>query len=196
MKSASSDTQMKEKEPGSSSSTSQHKASPGKKSRSPMTPVQRFLLNALIVVTVMWLMFGFVLGLTQAPNSDMSPNIKANDMLLYYRLSREFHAQDIVVVRKNNKKYVGRIVAVPGDKVEITDDETLVINGNVMIEPNVYVSTPRYEGFVEYPVELSENEYFILCDQRKGSEDSRYYGSVAKNEIIGKIITVLRRSNL
>ena len=91
---------------------------------------------------------------------------------------------------------MGRIVAVPGDTVDITDTENLVINGNVMIESNIYVSTPRYEGFVEYPVKLASNEYFVLCDYRTGSEDSRYYGSVAENEIMGKVITVLRRNDL
>ena len=78
-------------------------------------------------------MFGFVLGLMQAPNSDMSPNIKAKDLILYNRLSREFHAQDVVVVAKNKTNYIGRIVAVPGDTVDITDAEKLVINGNTMI---------------------------------------------------------------
>ena len=167
-----------------------------KKQRSPMAPVQLFLLNCLIIVTVVWLMFDFVLGPAQAPNSDMSPNIKANDLLLYYRLSRDFQAQDVVVVSKNNTTYIGRIVAVPGDTVDISDAEALVINGNSMIEPNVYTITPKYEGFVEYPVKLGEGEYFILCDNRSGSEDSRYYGSVAKSEIKGKVITAVRRNDL
>lgn len=167
-----------------------------KKQRSPMAPVQLFLLNCLIIVTVVWLMFGFVLGLAQAPNSDMSPNIKANDLLLYYRLSRDFQAQDVVVVSKNKTTYIGRIVAGPGDTVDISDAEALVINGNSMIESNVYTTTPKYEGFVEYPVKLGKGEYFILCDNRSGSEDSRYYGSVAKSEIKGKVITAVRRNDL
>ena len=166
-----------------------------KKKKSPMDPIQLFLLNCLIIVAVIWLMFGFVLGLMQAPNSDMSPNIKTKDLILYYRLSREFHAQDVVVVAKNKTNYIGRIVAVTGDTVDITDAEKLVINGNTMIESNVYTDTPRYEGFLEYPVKLGNDEYFILCDRRTGGEDSRYYGSVTKSEIKGKVITAVRRNN-
>lgn len=166
-----------------------------KKKKSPMDPIQLFLLNCLIIVAVIWLMFGFVLGLMQAPNSDMSPNIKTKDLILYYRLSREFHAQDVVVVAKNKTNYIGRIVAVPGDTVDITDAEKLVINGNTMIESNVYTDTPRYEGFLKYPVKLGNDEYFILCDRRTGGEDSRYYGSVTKAEIKGKVITAVRRNN-
>ncbi|MBQ3948035.1 MAG: signal peptidase I [Ruminococcus sp.] len=166
-----------------------------KKKKSPMDPIQLFLLNCLIIVAVIWQMFGFVLGLMQAPNSDMSPNIKTKDLILYYRLSREFHAQDVVVVAKNKTNYIGRIVAVTGDTVDITDAEKLVINGNTMIESNVYTDTPRYEGFLEYPVKLGNDEYFILCDRRTGGEDSRYYGSVTKSEIKGKVITAVRRNN-
>lgn len=171
------------------------KSEEDEKKKSPMDPIQLFLLNCLIIVAVIWLMFGFVLGLMQAPNSDMSPNIKTKDLILYYRLSREFHAQDVVVVAKNKTNYIGRIVAVPGDTVDITDAEKLVINGNTMIESNVYTDTPRYEGFLEYPVKLGNDEYFILCDRRTGGEDSRYYGSVTKSEIKGKVITAVRRNN-
>lgn len=167
-----------------------------KKKRSPMTPVQCFFLNAIIIVTAIWLLLGFVFGLTTASNGDMSPNIKADDMLLYYQLDRKFHPQDVVVLEKNDTMYVGRIVACGGDTVEITDTDCLVINGNSMVESNIYAVTPRYEGFVEYPLTLGKGEYFILADARNGGEDSRYYGKVSESEIRGKVITILRRNNL
>ncbi len=167
-----------------------------KKQRSPMNPIQLFLLNALIAATAVWLLFGFVFGIQSAPNGDMSPNIKAGDLLLYYRLEKSCQAQDVVVLRKNGTNYVGRIVAVGGDTVEITDDDRLVINGNTMTETNIYTATPRYEGFVEYPLTAAQDSYFVLADHRAGSEDSRYYGTVQKSEVLGKVITVIRRNNL
>lgn len=166
------------------------------KQKSPMNPVQIFLLNALIVVTVLWLLFGFVLGLAAAPNGDMSPNIKNSDLLLYYRLNKSCQAQDVVVLRKNGTEYIGRVIAVGGDSVEITDEAKLVINGNIVSESNIYSATPRYEGFLEYPVTVEQGSYFILADSRNGGEDSRYYGTVTEQEILGKVITVIRRNNL
>ena len=148
------------------------------KKKSPMNPVQNFLLNFLLVISIMWVLFGFVVGFINAPNGDMSPNIKANDLLLYYRLEHDYHAQDIVVVMKNDTAYIGRIVAVCGDTVEISDSEKLMINGNFVSEPEIQHPTPRFEGFVNYPVQLAEQEYFILADSRNGAEDSRYYGVV------------------
>ena len=167
-----------------------------KKQRSPMGPIQAFFLNALLIVTAAWLLCGFVFGFTTVPNGDMTPNLKSGDLLIYYQLNRNFAAQDVVVLKKNDTVYVGRIVAKGGDTVDITDNGSLVINGNTMIESNIYAQTVRYEGFVSYPVTLSEGSFFVLADLRSSGEDSRYYGAVAEQEILGKVITAVRRSNL
>lgn len=166
------------------------------KHRSPMNPMHVFFIHAFVIVLILWLMFGFICGLATAPNNDMSPQIKTSDLLLYYRLDKHPKAQDVVIVYINDTRYVGRIVAAAGDTVEITDEETLVINGNTMNESNIYTPTPNYEGFVEYPVTLSQGEYFVLSDNRNGGEDSRYYGVVKENEILGTVITVVRRNNI
>ncbi len=161
-----------------------------------MTPIQIFLFNLLIVIMVMWLLFGFVIGAVTAPNNDMSPNIKSKDFLLYYRLDQAYNAQDTVVFVKNETTYIGRVVAVSGDSVEISDDEQLIINDHIVSEPEIRAATPRYEGFVEYPVLLGEDEYFILADSRNGAEDSRYFGTVKRAEINGKVIIVIRRHSI
>ncbi len=166
------------------------------KHSSPMTPIQIFLLNLLIVIIVIWLLFGFVIGAVTAPNNDMSPNIKLKDLMLYYRLDESYCAQDIVVFVKNNTTYVGRVVAVSGDSVDISDDDQLIINNNIVSEPEIRASTPRYEGFLEYPVRLGDNEYFILADARGGAEDSRYFGTVKRSEINGKVVALIRRHGL
>ena len=83
-----------------------------------------------------------------------------------------------------------------GDTVEVTEDAQLVINGSYVAESDIYYSTPRYESEVTYPVELEENQVFILCDYREGARDSRYFGPVEESEIKGKVITIIRRSEL
>ncbi len=92
--------------------------------------------------------------------------------------------------------FICRVVAGPGDTVEITEEETLAINGNVIFESGIFYSTPRYEGFVDYPLTLGENEYFVLADRRDGGADSRFFGSVTRDEIKGTVITILRRNGL
>ncbi len=167
-----------------------------RKHRSPMRYPQLFILHAIIIVIVIWVMFGVFFGFISAPNDDMLPRINAGDLLLYYRLANTPKANDVVVINKNDTNYVVRVVASGGDTVEITDSERLVINGNTVIENKIYASTPRYEGFVEYPLTLKENEYFVLADSRSNAEDSRYFGTVKKDEILGTVITVMRRNNI
>lgn len=167
-----------------------------KKHRSPMRYPQLFILHAIIIVVVVWVMFGVFFGFMTAPNDDMLPRINSGDLLLYYRLAGEPKANDVIVIHKNDTNYVVRVVGVGGDTVEITDSERLVINGNTVVESNIYSSTPRYEGFVDYPLTLKENEYFVLADSRSNAEDSRYFGTVKKDEIVGTVITVMRRNNI
>ena len=126
----------------------------------------------------------------------MYPRMDAGDLLLYYRLDRDVKSQDVIVFEKNNTRYVGRVVAVEGDEVEITDDERLSINGSIMIERGIYAKTPRFEGYTEYPLTLGKEQCFVLVDGREGGEDSRYFGPVEKQEILGTVITLLRRNNL
>ena len=91
---------------------------------------------------------------------------------------------------------VCRVVAKPGDTVEVTEDARLMVNGNAMVETNIFYPTPEYTGFVEYPVTLGQGEYFVLADYRNGGADSRFFGTVKENEILGSVITILRRNNL
>jgi signal peptidase I len=155
-----------------------------------------FLERLVLFVFMLWLLFGKFFGLTGMVGEDMKPRVSSGDLLLYYRMETVWHANDLVVIKKDGRQYVGRIAAQSGDSVDITDDAEVKINGSQIVEPEIYYTTPRYEGRVTYPVTLGENEFFILCDFREGAKDSRYYGVVSGGEIQGKVITVIRRSNL
>jgi signal peptidase I len=129
------------------------------------------------------------------PNADMYPRIDSGDFLLVYRLDRNPKAQDIMMFEKNGTRYVGRVIAVGGDTVEITDG-AVKVNGYNMVETNIFYETYPLEGFTSYPLTLANDECFILADQRKGTEDSRFFGPVKYREIEGTVISVMRRNNL
>lgn len=116
--------------------------------------------------------------------------------MLYYRLQREWHTQDVVVLKKDGVTYTARIVAQGGDTVEITDNAELKVNGSLVLENDIYYSTPKYDDSVSYPVTLGVDEFFVLCDYREGAKDSRYFGPVQRSELKGKVITVFRRSGI
>ena len=94
------------------------------------------------------------------------------------------------------KRFVCRVVAAPGDSVEVTEDGRLIVNGNAMIESGIFYRTNSYVGYTEYPIRLGNDEYFVMADFRNGGVDSRFFGPVRKEEIQGTVITVVRRNNL
>ena len=167
-----------------------------KKARKGMSDFQWLAMQVLIFVLVLYVLFAHIIGITTMPNADMYPRIDSGDFLMYYRLDKDPQAQDIVIFEKNDTTYVGRVVAVQGDTIEITNDDKVIINGYTMAETNIFYETYPLEGFTEYPLTLESGQCFILADQRQGTEDSRYFGPVSYSELKGTVITIMRRNNL
>ena len=161
-----------------------------------MRALRNFLVRLFLLITVIGILFGVVFGLTPMANADMQPAVCAGDLMLYYRLDKNLNSDDVVVFQKEGIQYTGRVVAVPGDVVEITDESELMVNKNTVMEDNIFYTTPAYDSEVEYPLALKEDQYFILCDNREGAKDSRSFGVVDTSEIKGKVITIVRRSGI
>lgn len=158
--------------------------------------IDLFLTRLSAMGFLVLILFGIIFGLTPMKNNDMSPRISSGDLMLYYRLEKSYISQDVIVFRKDGEQYTGRIVAREGDTVEITEDSELKVNHSIVLENDIFYRTPQYTDGISYPVTLEENQYFVLCDYREGAKDSRYFGPVDADEIKGKVITVIRRSNL
>lgn len=153
-----------------------------------------FFRNLAVMVLTLGVLFGVVFGVARVRDNAMSPRISAGDLLLCYRLEKKLRSQDVIVFKKDGKRYAGRIVAKSGDQVEITEDACLKVNGNLIVESDIFYETQRDGERIIYPVTLGDDQYFVLGDFRIGAEDSRYFGPVNKNEIFGKVLILLRRS--
>ncbi len=101
-----------------------------------------------------------------------------------------------LVLAENEEMYVCRVVAAEGDTVEITDAGSLLVNGNSMYENNIFYPMTVYTGFTEYPLTLGKDQCFVLADKRNGGADSRFFGPVGKDQIMGTVITIVRRNSL
>ena len=162
---------------------------------------QTVLLRLLVLLVALWLIFFVILGVMAAPTNDMQPRIDAGDTVLYYRLDKDVLAQDVIVFEKTvdgtKQTLIGRVVAAPGDTVEITDEGQLIVNGNTAVEYNINgVTRPYDNSSVSYPLTLGADECFVLADTRDGGMDSRYFGPVSKDDIVGTAFAIWRRVNL
>lgn len=162
-----------------------------KKSASLKEDILFLVLKLLIFLVLIAVMIFFVFGIYRCSDNMMSPAFKDGDLAIYYRLQKEFQPSDTVIIEKDGETQIRRIIAKPGDSVEITADG-LKINGYLQQETGIYTETLPYTEGISFPITLEENEYFVLGDNRSGAKDSRIYGAVKKEEIKGTVIVLLR----
>jgi len=98
---------------------------------------------------------------------------------------------DVVVFRfpiEPKRRFVKRVIGVPGDRVEIRDG-IVYVNDQPIDEPYVRISArnPRASENM-YPVLVPEDSYYVLGDHRNVSSDSRSWGSVKRSDIVGKAV--------
>lgn len=153
------------------------------------------LFKIFIFIAIFVVIFFFIFGIARSGDQAMYPSIKDGDVAVYYRLQNNFVAGDVVVVKKGDTTEIRRIVAVPFDTVDITEDG-LKINGYLQQESGIYAETLPYVEGIKFPLKLGANEYFVLADKRTNTMDSRIYGAVYKNEIKGSVITLIRRRGI
>ncbi len=155
-----------------------------------------FLVRLGMLAAFLVVLLGIVFGLLAMPDNTMMPRIGAGDLMLYYRLEKNFSNADVVVFEQDGARHVARVVAKGGETVEVDSDLGLRVNGYSVYEENIFYATKPYDNDVTYPITLADDEVFVLCDYRDGSADSRYYGPIRLSDIKGKVITIIRRSSL
>jgi signal peptidase I len=155
----------------------------------------RFLVKLLLTCLIVWGIFSFIFGIARMDGQNMYPRIMDGDIMFYYRLENEYYLGDVVTFKINGHRRAARVVAKGGDTVELSKSGQLIVNGNVQDE-EIFYPTNEISGGVTFPYTVEEGGYFVLCDYRTISLDSRDYGAVLKSDIDGKVITILRRREI
>ena len=121
----------------------------------------------------------------------MKPALDSGDVVLVNRLAYALGSPrrfDIAVFSQGDQAFnMKRIIGLPGETVQIRENQ-VYINGEPL-EAEGALDAASIAGLAEYPMELSEDEYFLLGDNRESSEDSRFssIGNVKRDQLIGKV---------
>ena len=123
----------------------------------------------------------------QIYGSSMTPTLEEGQIVVAVKTS-EFGQGDLVAFYIGNKLLVKRVVAGPGDWVDIRTDGTVLVNDEELDEPYL-TEKAAGESDLEYPYQVPESRYFLMGDNRLTSVDSRNsaVGCVAEEQIAGKI---------
>ena len=156
--------------------------------------ISLFFRTAILALAGYFL-FTQVFLITQNSGLGMFPALKDGDLMVVFRMQEEYRQDDVITYRAENKRHVGRIVASGGDVVDMDEDGKLFINEVQHTGEILYPSYARETG-IEYPFNVPEGSYFVMGDYRTQTLDSRDFGSIHRNDVEGKVITILRRRSL
>ncbi len=156
--------------------------------------VRALLASLTATATVVVVLFGVFLAVAVVDGGSMTPTLKDGDVLVFQRVGVTYQAGDIALVRTSDgTEQVKRIVATPGQTVDIDEDTgEVLVDGVALLEPYVYEDTLAKRG-VSYPFTLGEDEYFVLGDNRGNSRDSRNYGAVSADQLDGRLLFIAFR---
>jgi signal peptidase I len=135
------------------------------------------------------LALAFFMRTPQVSGLSMSPHIASGEIVLINTIAYRIHGPqrgDIIAFHHDGPTpeiYIKRIIGLPGDRVRI-DRGTVYVNGTAIAEP--YVRYPDHRSFAEVTVPASS--LYVLGDNRADSDDSRFWGFVPENAVLGKAI--------
>lgn len=138
-----------------------------------------------------WILFTQMFMFTQCLGMGMFPAIEDGDLVLVYRLHKDYRKGDVVMYSIDGDRLLGRIIALEDDRIMMDDTGTLVVNGN---QEGGEIMYPTYaKPGTEYPFSVPEDTLYVLGDYRTQTEDSRDFGPIPMDDIQGKVITIVRR---
>lgn len=181
---------MKKKTAGQMPSVAQMQAELSRlKYRNRFSKVMRSTVYALIIVAAIAVLVATLwMPVLQIHGSSMAPNVADGDIILSVKTS-EAKPGEIIAFYYNNKILVKRVIALPGDWVDISEDGSVYVN-SVLQEETYLQEKALGQCDIEFPYQVPAASYFVLGDNRSVSVDSRHsaVGCISEEQIVGKIV--------
>lgn len=162
------------------------------------------------LITIVIIVFGIVIPFRAyvaepylVDGRSMDPTFETGDYLIVDKISNQAkhpERNSVVVFKYPNdtsKNFIKRIIGLPGETIIVNNNTVKIINSE---NPDGFLINQSYvehESVLNVEKKLGEDEYFVMGDNRKDSYDSRYWGPLKREFILGKpIIQLLPISNI
>lgn len=147
-----------------------------------------WLRRAYIMFAIVWVLAfgsGFV-RLSFCTGPSMLPTYGERNVNLMVRTGK-YEVTDVIGIDTEYGRVSKRIVACPGDRLCITGSQ-IKVNGQILPQP--YVASKLWNPAGEYDLDitLSDDEYYVLGDNRLQSMDSRHWGPIKEDHILGEML--------
>ena len=156
--------------------------------------VLQLLAYILVIFVITFLILHFVGQRTEVSGSSMEDTLSDGDNLIVEKLSYRFTDPkrfDIIIFpykyATEPTYYIKRIIGLPGETVYIDPDGNIFINDQ-LLEEDYGLATIINPGRAATPITLGDDEYFVMGDNRNGSEDSRFedVANIKREDIVGR----------
>lgn len=137
---------------------------------------------AAVLVATLWLPVLQIFG------SSMTPTLQDGDIVFSVKSSK-LEQGDVVAFYYNNKILIKRVIAGPGEFVNMDEEGNVYVNSVLLNEP--YLTERSYgQTDIELPYQVPDEQYFVMGDHRSTSVDSRNtaVGCITEDQIVGKIV--------
>lgn len=157
--------------------------------------VMDILETIVFVGSLFIVVYLFVAQPNQVKGASMDPTFGTGDYIFTSKITykmRSFHRGDVIVFKSPSNpdiEYIKRIIGIPGDVVMVKDSEVFV-NGRHLTETYIDAKTNLWEGGFTKNGEGStvpEDMLFVMGDNRPRSSDSREFGPITQESVIGQV---------
>ena len=157
--------------------------------------LKSWVMTLVITVVVCLVLKNYIIINASVPTGSMENTIMPGDNILGYRLAyllEEPERGDVIFFPfpdDESKKYVKRIIGLPGENIYIRDGE-IYINDSLTPLEEPYLKEEWIVGTGPFEFQVPEDSYLVLGDNRNNSDDARYWNNsyVMEEKIIGKAI--------
>lgn len=150
--------------------------------------IRSTFLSLVVVAAVAVLVAVLLLPILRIYGKSMNGTLDSGDIVISVK-SSSFETGDVIAFYYNNNILVKRVIANPGDWVDMDKEGSVYVNNVLLDEP--YLDDKSYgETNIELPYQVPEGKIFVMGDNRSVSIDSRNtsIGCISEEQIVGKIV--------